>query len=792
MDTDTTVVKSSLSLERLSYLIIVVTVVLIPFFFVPLRYFPYQLGKGLLISSAILASFIIYLISLIKSGKISIPKNLFFLSVFLLPIVALLSAIVNSKLDSGFLGFSFQVETVSFLILGAVLIYLLSELFSSRERSFYAYVGFFLSFALVSLFELVRIVGGPETLSFGLFINSASNLIGNWNDLGVFFGAGAILSLMSLDMLNLSKRFKLISYIVFIVSLVFLVIVNFSVAWILLAVFCVIYFLYLLFSGNLQENQTLEVVSQRRKISYGAVVLFSLSLIFILWGTPIGTKVADFVNISSVEVRPSWSSTFEVIKTTVKESPLLGTGPSTFATQWLKFKPKGINETLFWDTDFTSGIGHLPTFIVSTGLVGLASWLLLIIAILLSGFRIIFKRFSDSISRYLAVSAFFLSLFFWSMATLYIPTITMFIFAFFFTGLFAASLYREGALNKKEIVFANHPKASFVAIILLIVLAIASVSLLFGIYKKSLSLVYFQKSVLGYQSNLNSSQAEERVQKALSLWNSDVYYRSLSELNLIELNSILNNQNIAPEQARDEFQKTLSKAIENAKRAVDLNPENYQNWLSLARVYSSVVPPPLAIQGAYENAKGSYQEALSRNPHSPAILLFLARLEAMQGNLKGAREFDNRAIAEKPNFAEGHFLLAQIEATEGNLAKAIPSLETTILLTPSNPGLFFQLGLLKYNERDYDGAINAFENAVQLVPDYANAKYFLGLSLWQIGKKEEAKRQFEDIEKTNPDNQELKLIISNLRAGKEPFAGAKPPVTNRPEKRDKLPIEQNN
>ena len=78
------------------------------------------------------------------------------------------------------------------------------------------------------------------------------------------------------------------------------------------------------------------------------------------------------------------------------------------------------------------------------------------------------------------------------------------------------------------------------------------------------------------------------------------------------------------------------------------------------------------------------------------------------------------------------------------------------------------------------------------MPDYANAKYFLGLSYWQVGKKEEAKKQFEDIEKTNPDNQEIKLILSNIQAGKDPFSNAKPPITSRPENREKLPLEQKN
>jgi tetratricopeptide (TPR) repeat protein len=180
------------------------------------------------------------------------------------------------------------------------------------------------------------------------------------------------------------------------------------------------------------------------------------------------------------------------------------------------------------------------------------------------------------------------------------------------------------------------------------------------------------------------------------------------------------------------------------------------------------------------------------NPHNPTIQLQLARLEVANSDLKAARVFVNQAIAEKPNYAEAHFLLAQIEVTEGNLDKATVSLETTLLLSPQDPGLFFQLGLLKYNAKNFNGAVEAFQQAITLVPDYANAKYFLGLSFANLGKAPEAIAQFEDIEKSNPGNAEVALILANLRAGKEPFANAKPPLDSKPENRPELPLKQAN
>jgi len=64
------------------------------------------------------------------------------------------------------------------------------------------------------------------------------------------------------------------------------------------------------------------------------------------------------------------------------------------------------------------------------------------------------------------------------------------------------------------------------------------------------------------------------------------------------------------------------------------------------------------------------------------------------------------------------------------------------------------------------------------------------LSYYQTGKNSEAIKQFVEIQKNNPDNQEIDLILKNLKAGKSPFTDAKPPVDNKPESRAKPPIEE--
>src|SRR3989344_2884708 len=431
------------SLEKISFLILSVFLVILPFFFIPSRFFPYQLGKGLLISVAILVIFIVYLISIIKEGKITIPNNLFFLSVIIIPIVFLLSTLINGNFSRGFLGLPFEAGTTVFLLLGALLLFLTSQLFKSNEKIFYAYLAFFASFAIVALFQLIRIFAGASALSFGIFTNSASNLIGNWNDLAVFFGASTLLSIITLEMLPIDKRVRVISYFVFFLSLIFLCVVNFSTIWVILAIFAAIILIYLfLFDSKKNTSSTdFQEKKPKRKISYTSILLLALSLLFIFFGTTLGDKISKTAKITNLEVRPSWTSTFQVVKNSLKDNTLVGSGPNTFSFDWLKYKPDGINETIFWNKDFNSGIGHITTFFATTGLLGILSWVFFIGFFIYLGSKALFDSSADIFSKYLRGSSFLVALFIWVVLFVYTPTITIFILAFFFTGLFAAILF---------------------------------------------------------------------------------------------------------------------------------------------------------------------------------------------------------------------------------------------------------------------------------------------------------------------------------------------------------------
>ena len=278
------------------------------------------------------------------------------------------------------------------------------------------------------------------------------------------------------------------------------------------------------------------------------------------------------------------------------------------------------------------------------------------------------------------------------------------------------------------------------------------------------------------------------------IWDeSDIYYQALSEINIVKINTLTQqNQNkdlkdIDPEVIK-KVGEYINDAVTYANKAITIDPENYYNYISAARVYE--LAALLQIENAYENSKSSYTNAIKLNPYNPSLYLSLAKLEASRNNMTEAQKYIGNALQLKQNYIEAIFLLSQIQVSQGQIKEAINSVKFATQINTNDPLLFFQLGLLHYNDKNYKDAVDALLKAVTLNDQYANARYFLGLSYARLNKYIDAVEQFEKIAETNPDNNEVNFILSNLKVGKSPFTDVKAPVDNKPEKRSTLPIKE--
>ncbi|MDP3784494.1 MAG: tetratricopeptide repeat protein [bacterium] len=755
-------------LGRVPYWLFYLALFLIPLWALPYTISPVDLNKSYLAYFLVILAAVSYLGLSLRSGRVVIPKNL-----ILILLAAFLASLTVSSFSSqsghvSFLGLGFEPATLSAFLLYALAFVLASFFFSGENQVLRALVALFSSFTLLFLFQVLHIFGGAQLFSW-IGSDPTANLFGSWNDFGIFSSFILLLSLILFDFLPRSG-FKIFLGFVFLFSLVAVAVVNFALVWWLVAV------LMIVFTAYLYSRQG------ERKTFIRLPFLTLLIALFFILVRPLASEFTNVLGIQFIEVRPTWSSTGQVVRSALGQNPAFGSGPNTFAYDWLKYRSPDISRTPFWQVRFSSGTGFLPSLIAGAGIVGAIFFLGFLLLFLWQGFKALVV--DEGMMSPLLIATFLGALYLWIFAVLYSVGFVILFLAFLFTGMFLGLATSQGLSASVNVSLFQRSGVGFVSALALIFLIVVSISWFYVLTQKYYAAVVYGHSVQAVSAG-NLDEAESKLARAIGLDGQDRYFRTATDLGLSRLAAIVNRKDLPPDQARTQFQNALGATIQNAQAAVNLNPSEPLNWVNLGRIYEAIVP--FKVQGASDFAINAYAEALKRFPSNPELYLAQARVELTQNKLKAAKDFLLQAVAVKNDYAPAHFLLAQIEAQSGNSAEAIRRAETAVLLSPNDLGALFQLGLLYYQNRRYGDARVVLERSVALSPNYSNARYFLGLIYDQAGEREKALDEFQKILNLNPDNNEIRQIIQNLQSGNAALFKISPP-NPAPEKRSEPPI----
>lgn len=770
-------------LDRSIFFILLALAFLVPIFFIPQTLV--EVSKSVLLSTLVTIMFFLWLVGRMKDGRFVFPKSLILLSAATLPVVFLVSGIFSQVPQVSLFGLGYETGTFATILILFLLMFLSSIFFQQQTRIFYLYSAFLVSFLLTFLYQMVVIIGVSfNFISSNILSYIPGNLIGKWTDLGTFFGFVLILSLVAVELITLRKALKVFLFVILTLSLVGLALINFYLLWIIVGLLSLVVLVYALsfglHGGNESKNKT-------RKIPIASFVVLIISLLFVLGNGMINDfrNRVPILNIPNEIIRPSWQDTFEVGKASFLHDPVLGTGPNRFGNAWLSYKPASINQSpVLWNTDVDAGVGLVPTFAVTTGILGVLALLAFFGIFLYRGFTAILSVSVGKLSHYLLFSSFLGALYLWIIAIFYVPNIAILMLAFLMTGVFVAALAETGMGKDYNFSFLEDPRIGFVSVLVLVLLIIGSVAGGYTLFQKFLSVVFFERGlIMSSQGNLDGTM--DSLGRAVLLNESDVYFRTLSSANIARLSLIISQKDVSGETIKQKFQEESRFAVGNALKARDLNPTDYQNWVALGNAYEALVP--FKVQDAYGEAKKAYDQAIVLNPKSPALLLLRARID-VENNKEDAKTYIAKALSLKNDYTDAIFMLSQIQADEGNLDSAIASTEVASVLSPNSIGVYFQLGFLRYKNKDWDKAVSAFKRATELSPNYSNARYFLGLSYDKMGDRAKAIEQFEKIQELNPDNNEVKNILNNLRAGRDPFENQ---TVKAPEKQKQAPLKDN-
>jgi len=755
-------------LDKITKISIYLLVFILPIFFLPWTANVLDFNKQALLLFLVFISLFCWLLKSLNEGKISLNFSSLNLPIIIFLMTLGIGTFFSAWRYGSFWGWPLNIATSFLTIFCFVLLYfLIINLFKKEEIFGLLLTLVFSSFlaVLLGIFQLF----GKFLFPFGFAKLTSFNTIGTVNSLGIF---AALLLPLIISLIFISKRLiKILLFIFGLLTLVLLILVNFWAAWfsLLIGVVAILTF-------GIARRETFQA-------NWLTLPMFLLviSLCFGIFKIPIPSLPAV-----PLEISPSQSATFDIAKQTLMaakpNSLLFGSGPSTFAYDYSRFKSETINQTVFWGVRFSSGASEILDRLVTTGLLGIISFLGILVVFFWLAFKWLMKKADKRDSFWIFGLGIFAS---WlaAMASLFFYPANLSLSFLFWIFLGSFIVFCEGKVKIWELKPSS--MANIGVSFLFIIILILGIGLFFMEGQRYVGEIRYLQGITAWQAGDNQ-KAINYISSAVSHTGGSVdnYWRDLSQVYLFRITEELGRKDISQEELKKVIPPLVSNAINSAKSATDVSPKNMANWSVRGFVYRQMIN---ISQGADQWAINSYEEAQKLEPTNPYIFtelgqVYLAKNEK-DATLK-AREYFQKALDLKSDYAPARFQLALIYISENKIAEAIGEMENAKRDSPNDVGVAFQLGLLYYQDKQYDNAKAELERTVGLNENYSNARYFLGLIYDREGKKNEAISQFEKIEKLNPDNEEVKKILVNLREGRGALEGvtpAQPPIEEKPE-----------
>lgn len=732
--------------------------------------------KSFILAAGTLITLAVYILARLARGNVILPPALL-IGALWLPVAAyaLSAAFSGAPFGSSLWGTALEPDTLGFMLVAACL-GTMSALVLRRPEHYLLFLrgGAYALGIVVALQVLIVAVGqfAPETIS------PAFSIVGSFGDLASLLGLGVISILITLRFLELPRRATRLLMLVGAAALFLLAVANSALVWQLLALVSLGLFVEAVMrrggrsvETDLEETVVMSESSRDSDEGNHSLVMplavLAVSLFFLIGGQ-LGGALANALNVNIVNIRPSWQSTFSVAQETYAVSPVFGSGPGTFGEEWLKYRDASLNSTIFWNVDFGSGIGFIPTSLVTTGVVGTLAWLAFLVLFIVLGIRTLVMRApEDTFIRYVAIVSFVGTLYLLATAIFDLPGTVILALMFVFAGLFVSTTRYAAYGQQWGILFSRSPRLGFLIVFSLTIVLLASVVAAYALVGHYVSTAQLAKASSAFSSG-DLDAADRAAQNALSFAPSAAAYQIQAGVANARLNAIAASSTMSRDAALQAYQATLSAGINAALTATNLYPSNYQNWLALGNLYAQAVP--LGVEGAYESAKTAYTKAQELNPTNPQIPFILAQLDIANKDMKGAQEYLKAAIALKQDYTAAIFLLSQLEVQQGNVKDALASALAAAYFAPNDPNVLFQVGILYAAQNDLRNAAAALSAAVTANPQFANARYFLSAVYAKQGDFASALEHMEAIASMSTENAEaVATQLAALKAKKNPF-----------------------
>lgn len=650
---------------------------LVPIFFLPLTTEFFEMNKLTLIILCTIILAILWAVRLMTSQKLELVKSIIdFPLVIFTAIYALATVFSINKTVSIFGSQGRWLGLFSTLVF-IIYYYIATPLYrnpKSIKKALYAFIAGSGISTLVSLLAY-----------FNIFVSSAPYAkLQNFS----FYGStvqtamfAALTIVMSLVLIAYEKNpiMKMGLVGITILNILFVALTSALVAWVVLIIGILGMVFYVDLSKIFKEGV------------YYLAILGTTAAIAIVFLVPATRNVLvnpNFPKELGLPARESWV----VASSTIQNFPLLATGPSTFQTNFTRFRPITLNATDFWNVRFDVPFNEVFNIIATLGILGLLASIFLGSRIMKLANQTKFTDNQEGLTEVLSLS---LVAMLGSFIFTYANVASVFVLFTLLSLLVAAhtsvderskvaqvntigprDIQAVASLGESSAINKEYSKFIFGGVIILAVI--------YGGYLWSRTYMgefYMRKAVLALVSN-DGAGTYENQRKAIRVNPTrDSYYNSFAQTDLALANNLAGKEDLTDAE-KQTIQSLISEAIATTRVTTEaLNPLSAANWETRALVYRSIVN---VADNATEWAVGAYNTAIQLDPTNPRLRLDLGGMYYAMGDYVSAANQFRQAFALKGDYANAYYNFGQAMLQLNDLQSAKQAFEITKTLVPAD------------------------------------------------------------------------------------------------------------
>jgi len=764
-------------------------VFLMPLFWLPWTNEVYEFNKQYLLvflAGLALLSWLVKMVVVQK--KVVLQRTPLDVWILVFMVVMILSAVFSIDKISSWFGFygRFSDSVTGLLALGIMYFVVVNNAKKSLSlekilRLFLCSAFLVVIVACFSIFSFwAKIPGLPQIMSFQSF-NSVS---GSLEGLAVFLAAvlGLTIGMLLQKATSKKRRTKLFCYLLFVLTTTLLTLIDFWAAWLVLGIVMFLLLLFAFWTRLFKERVNLLI------LPIILVFISAIGLAGFISKAKVTTGLDFFSSPLPQEIILDYQTARTITWQTLKEEPVLGSGPGTFLANFAKFKPDEFNQNRFWNIRFDKGPSHLMEMAGTSGILSILSYLLLsgIFLLIIPAFfsRKKLTALKDD-NQYLIpdsrhpipdsqhpILVLPLILFWLSLLVAQFVYSQNTVLAFFFWFFMALTVVAwqgiQGKYRKISFSFKKLPEVGLVINVLLLILVLVLIGMFYMGGK------FYWAEVKFRQTADDNQQLVQNLEETVNLNGyRENYRRALSQIYLI--NAWAEARKPTEEQNIQLLQALAAGSIQQARLANSLSPNLVSTLENLGAVYRDSQG---LVGGTLPFALDSFAKASELEPTNPFFFRERCRLNLIseESDWDETINYCQKAIDLKPNYLDAHIQLALVYEQKGDLEEAVKRLRGALdklkgvsfqkgsSLAGAAAEIYFQLGRVYFNLNQTDEAVNMFEQSVIIMPEHVNARYALALSYQVKGQLKNALAEYQIVNQLSPDNKDVLTKIQQLTA----------------------------